>query len=53
MKNLIQYDEEEYLQIDFTDKSLQLIASLNGEEVANKLYAPAVSIDVERLRNAV
>lgn len=46
MEKLIQFDEEEYLQIDFTDKSLQLIASLNGDEVANNLYAPAVRIDV-------
>jgi hypothetical protein len=53
MENLIQFDEAEYLQIDFTDKSLQLIASLNGDEVANNLYAPAVRINVECLRNAV
>jgi hypothetical protein len=46
MENLIQYDDEEYLQIDFTDKSLQSIASLNGDEVANQLYVPAVRIDV-------
>lgn len=43
---MIEYDESEYLQIDFTDKSLQLIASLNGDEVANQLYAPAVRINV-------
>jgi hypothetical protein len=53
MDKLIQYDDEEYLQIDFTDKSLQLIASLNGDEVANNLYAPAVRINVECLRDAV
>lgn len=50
---MIEFDEEEYQQIDFTDKSLQLIASLNGDEVANKLYAPAVRIDVEHSRIAV
>jgi hypothetical protein len=53
MENLIQFDEEEYLQIDFTNKSLQLIASLNGDEVVNNLYAPAVRINVECLRDAV
>lgn len=44
---MIDFDPEEYLQIDFTNKSLQLIASLNGDEVANNLYAPAVRIHVE------
>lgn len=41
---MIEFDEEEYHQIDFTDKSLQLIASLNGDETANKLLTSAVSI---------
>jgi hypothetical protein len=50
---MIEFDEEELIQIDFTDKSLQLIAWLNGDDVANKLYAPVVSIDVGSHRVAV
>lgn len=41
---MIEFDEEELLQIDFTDKSLQLIAHLNGDETANKLLTSTVYI---------
>lgn len=49
---MIQFDETEF-QDGFTARSLLLIESLHGKEIANILDAPVVVIDVDCLRRAV